>query len=339
MIRLFTMCLLSIGLLLGCEDRWPLDDGGVFPDVTPHPDTLKHVGGMDLSSDISIPIADSKDFVISRIIIPSTTTVDKVGHDFDLDGLIDNSLGALLSALASTMKLEIQSQADQGVNGGHAPILLRITADNWQNDPTSTAQSWPAKKKTCCNIPQNLNTCAAEAKTKCFDGKSTFQATISKSDPLFKGKITNGKILYGPASMALNLPLGNFVLPLSLKAAYLKGDLQPTTTVIQNGILAGAIPKFDVDYGLKPQLAKWFDFWYQEAQKAAPNSPQQKKVAETLKMYFDSNKDKKISLDEIQKNQLISTFLQGDVDVDGDKQFELSFGVGFEAVGAIIQPL
>jgi hypothetical protein len=275
---------------------------------------------------------DCKDFVVSRLILPDSTTAATIGVDYDNDGKVDNVLGSILGSLASLAgSLELQSSLDESVYGGEALLLVRVQAASFTNAAQTLAEVWRGASQTCCSDPKNLTLCQSEASKGCFNGSHTF--TPHATDPytaLFGGKITGGQMLVGPADMVLTLNLsGVGTMDLHLKAVYIKGNLKAAG--IDQGVIAGAISKTELDSKVIPALAQTLT--------AEVNDPATSpSTRDTILNLFDANKDKTIDAAELSNNGLIKMLLAGDVDVDHDGTPELSLGLGFEAVSATIQP-
>lgn len=278
---------------------------------------------------------DCKSFVISEIKVPKDATQAKdFGVDFDNNGTVDNALGSILSALAGVSKgLDIQATLSQTVNEGGTIVLFKIQATDFSNDPNAAAQAWLGEDKKCCpNAGKDATKCATEAKTTCWSGSAEFTiASSSPKDATFPGSISGGKIKFGPAELSLELPLTSAgAISLSLKQAQFTGTLSTDGKTITDGKLSGAITKSDLDNNVIPAVAKLLD----STIKGTTVSDDTKKQIKNL---FDKNSDGTITKEEVAGNDLIKTFLAGDVDIDGDGKSELSLGIGFKAVGAVIK--
>jgi len=275
--------------------------------------------------------SDCRDFVFSKLTLPDTN--NPIGHDYDNDGSPDNALGSILGGL-STMaggSLNIQEAVDGGVNSGSTLVLLRMQADDFASDDSSKAQAWVGAKTACCSDPDDKPGCAAEAKTKCFAGGATFfPDKDSPSDALFNGRIANKKMFYGPSKLKFVLPFtGAGDLELNLLAVYLEGEVAADGKSISKGVLAGAISQDDLNNTLIPTIADMLNTTLTD-----PTTDPQ--VAGIITTLFDGNTDGTITKEEVKDSSIVKTFLGGDVDVDNDGEKELSLGVAFEAVSAVI---
>jgi hypothetical protein len=136
--------------------------------------------------------------------------------------------------------------------------------------------------------------------------------------------------------MMLQLPLlGGAPLKLQLKQVFIIGELTTDSStgmdLITDGIIAGALPDSEIHGTLIPAVAEQLN-----AILADPT--RNPSVKGTILSLFDQNNNGMISAKELANNSLIKMFLAGDVDVDHDNIKELSFGLGMQAVTAIIQP-
>jgi hypothetical protein len=275
--------------------------------------------------------SDCRDLVVSRIIMP-TNAPQQVG--LELNGKTYNALGAILGALSGVAgNIDLQGSVDRGVNSGMTLLLARLQAADFANDPGTKGQLWTGAQVACCSSPTSP-TCAAEAKASCFKGDYSFSPAASSPQNLYAGgSIAAGKLSLFAGTLVLPLPITTAgTLDLMLKGAQIRGTLAaaaPATTTITDGVLAGAIPKSEIDNKIIPGVALMIDATLKD-----PATPQSTKSQ--ILMLFDADKDGTITTQEVAGNALVKTFLAGDVDVDGDGVYELSVGVGFEAVGAVI---
>jgi hypothetical protein len=262
--------------------------------------------------DLGVP---PRDFVASRILLPTTATVHKLGADFNGDGNVDNALGSILGALSNISgSLNLQKTMDNAVASGITLILLRLQAPDYVNTPAAAGWTWVGQSQPCTK--------------SCFGGNHTFP-TVPDTKSSLTGRITAGQIYLGPAKMHFRLFIGaGKVMDLTLRQASLRGNLGAG---IKNGVLAGAIDQKDLKTQLIPAVAQLLN--------NVLNDPTtDKQTRDTIATLFDADKDGKVSIAEVAQNSIIKTFLSGDVDVDGDGVNEISLGLGFEAVTARIQP-
>ncbi|MBW2731073.1 MAG: hypothetical protein JRH20_01700 [Deltaproteobacteria bacterium] len=271
---------------------------------------------------------DCIDYVFNNLMLPVTgPQVTEFGMDFSDDGIVDNALGSIISILGQvSSSMDVQPTVDESVWGGSALVLLRVKASDLTNQASIAAQAWLGESVECCTDPTDLVACKAEADAGCFKGDYSY-TPIPESAALFNGAIANGTLELGPGSLQIKLPLaGDTPLDLKLKAVRIKAKI--TADGLMEGVLAGVIDKNDLDNTVMPSLAEMLDGMLTTGTAEAQ---------ETIKGLFDINPtDGKITTEELQSNEMISTFLSGDVDVDNDGVAELSLGIGFTGVKAVI---
>jgi hypothetical protein len=208
-------------------------------------------------------------------------------------------------------------------------MLLRLLARDYVNEPAASLWSWTAKQQSCCTSPTVPYVCRQQALAGCFSGGHVFRP-ITASFSNLAGSIKGGALRFGPGPMRLRFALSGYgVLDLTLKAAQVRGRYDGKG--IRDAILAGAVDKNELNTKLVPAVAAMLS--------AVLTDPSvNKSTKDTIRTLFDSNQDGKISVAEVANNALIKTFLAGDVDVDSDGQQEMSLGLLFSAVPAVIKP-
>ncbi len=270
--------------------------------------------------------SNCRDLVVSRLILPVT---DPQKYALQIDGKSYNAAGAILGALAA-VTLDSQGSVDAAVNSGTALLLLRLQADSFTNAPLAAGKAWLAAPTSCCTNPASAAACAAEAKATCFKGDHVFAVDPASQPATLGGKIAGGQIAMSGGRFVIRLPLlGAGALELALSTVQLRGRFAGLG--IEEGVLAGALAKTEVDGKLIPAMAALLD-----SNLKSPQTPPSLK--QQIQNLFDQNKDGTISAKEVAGNPLITTFLSGDVDADGDGSLDLSLGVGFTAVPAVIKP-
>lgn len=311
----------SLGLALACSDdtETTKPDGKVVQ---------KDSGTDSTSTPTTIDCTKNTcyEYVTDKLLIPiDSTTQEKYALVFK--GKTYNALGSILALVAQQggKDLDLQGEIDQAVCGGKAMVLMRVQAKSLTDDTSTAAQSWVASETACCTSTDDATKCCSEAKTKCFAGTTEFTPhKDSPTDMTFGGKIATGKLALGPAKMKLTLPLTDTSkITVNLKNVLITGTM--ASDKMTDGVLAGAIPKTDLDTVVVPQIATMVNTVYTDTKTA-------QKTKDLLKMLFDKDGDGKITSTEVSGNDLIKTFLDGDVDVDGDGTKELSLGIGFTAV-------
>ena len=319
---------LVVLLLAGCGSRKPIDGGDGAPgrDGISWPD-LPPTDGRPVVRDLGVR---GRDLVVSRITLPDSTTAAVVGVDFDGDGTVDNALGAILGALAGVSgSMNMQSTIDGAVNSGATLMLMRLLARDYVNEPSAQLWSWTAKEQTCCATPTAPLACKQQAQAGCFNGTHTF-TPVQASASQMGGSIKGGALRFGPGPMRLRFALSGYgVLDLTLKAAQVRGHYDGKG--IRDAILAGVLDKNELDNKLVPAIAAMMT--------AVLKDPTvDKSTKDTVRTLFDVNSDGVIATAEVANNALIKTFLAGDVDVDKDGSAEISLGLLFSAVPAVIKP-
>jgi len=305
----------------------PRHDGLSFPDRAP----------VDVGNDTRPPFttivcnSDCRDLVVSRLVLPTSATAGSLGVDYDADGKIDNALGTILSALATVSPTsDTQQQLDEAVYSGDALMLIRVQAASFVDAAQAVAQVWRGEDQTCCANPDDLAQCKTEAFADCFSGSHLFKPhATAPSTTVLGGGITGGTFRFGPAPLTLTLKLaGVGTLDLALQSVFLTGKL--SANAISDGVIAGVLSKSEIDSKLVPTVAGMLNDTLSD-----PTASQS--TRDTIRNLFDANLDGKVDLAEVQNNSLIKMVLAGDVDVDHDGSPELSLGLGFEAVTAVIQ--
>jgi len=273
-----------------------------------------------------------KDYVISRLILPDATNASTLGVDLDGDGVVDNSLGAVLGAINSLgMGVDLQDTLDESVFSGALLQLLRIYSQDMVNNPSTALQTWVGQPQTCCTLPATTTACWNQAVQTCFSGTHTFTPDpASPKSVVMAGSLSGGAMSFTASQMSLPIPLGTAgTIYVTIKGAHVQGQL--SSTGIAQGIIAGAIPDYEIQAKMVPALAQQLD--------AVIKDPlMDPTIKATLAKLFDANADGTITTAEVANSTIVTTFLVPDVDVDNDGVKELSLGLGFTAVNATISP-
>ena len=322
---------MALALATACSDDTSVKDSGVDGKVKP--DAPPPVTGLDCKKNTC------QDYVMDQILMPVTAS-DATKYALQFQGTPYNALGNILALLASQAPtLGLQESIDDATNEGQTIVLLRVEANSLTNQTGAKSQAWVGKEKVCCTSKDDSAKCAKEAKATCWNGSATFEPDPkSPKDMRFGGKISSGKMAFGPANMKLIIPLTDAgTLSLNLQYVNITGDI--TKGTIKNGILSGVIPKTDLDQNVIPEVAKMLNKTYQDPKTDATTVKMIKDLFDTG--YIKNGKtvgdgDGKIETVEVAENPLIKTFLGGDVDVDNDGTKELSLGIGFSGVSCKI---
>lgn len=324
----------------GCSDRnvdggpgggatdggWPNTEGSPLPDTLPPLDFdhMDHPGKKDSSGPLPPGCPGCRDYVFSQIRLPATSS-EAIKYAYPYKGKQYNAVGNTLALLSSQFpKMNFQDSITGSVHRGKALILMRLQADNLQNDPSVRAQFWIGADGKCCSSMHNPALCAQQAKAGCFNGKAALKIDPSSSaDMIFSGSISGGQLRLGPARMRLRFSISGVSSDLPLTQALVRGQVGSSS--ISGGVLNAAVEHTDIVNILVPQIAKMLHQTY--------NSPGiDYKTRDMLRQLFDTNKDGKITVAEVLNNALVKTFLKSDFDPDGDGTSELSMGMGFAAV-------
>jgi hypothetical protein len=320
--------LLTTALVAGCGSRKPIagNDGAPGGDGISWPD-LWPTDGRPVVRDLGVR---GRDLVVSKITLPNTTTAAVVGVDYNGDGTVDNALGSILGALSGISgSTNMQGTIDGAVNSGATLMLMRLLARNYTNEPTAQLWNWTARQQKCCSTPSAPLACRQQALAGCFNGKHTFTPIQSSASQL-SGSIKGGALRFGPGPMRLRFALSGYgVLDLTLKAAHVRGHYDGKG--IRDAVLAGVLDKNELNNKLVPAIAVMLTTILKDASV-------DKTTKDTIRTLFDANNDGIIATTEVANNALIKTFLAGDVDVDKDGSPEISLGLLFSAVPAVIKP-
>jgi len=265
--------------------------------------------------------------VVNRVLLPVAGTKSL---DLDGDGEGDNALGTILLALSAAVpSLELQERLDTAVYMGRTLMLIRTQASSFVDADRALAQVWHGEGQTCCTTVIDRAACKAQATQTCFSGTHPFKPDpVTPNTSVLGGQIKSGHAAFGPAKMALSLPLSPQVtLEAEMIGVRVHGDL--TLQGMSNGLVGGAIQKSQLESKVVPVIAQLL-----QDEVDNPKTPQS--TRDTILNSFDTDKDGHISNSEVKGHGLVKTFLNGDVDVDGDHVNELSVGFRIEAVRAVI---
>ena len=301
------------------DGLWPLDKPPFAPDKPPTP--------ADLGDPTTCP-SWAHGYVFNRIIVPTDST-QSANYALEHNGKLYNSLGGILALISSQApSMSLQVVIDEAVCSGAALHLLCLRAKSLSSDPTASAMIWPGTAPCCSSAPcaYGSGQCNSTATSSCFSGSNTLSPLKTYKSEIMPGSVSGGQMQMGPGKAVLFLSLaGGQPMAIPLKGAKIKGNLSGGK--INDGVLAGGVDKNVLNQTVVPALAASINATY-------TSYATDQKTKDLLKTLFDTNKDGQITAAEVQGNGLIKTFLDGDVDLDGDNIKELSVGVGFTAVGA-----
>jgi hypothetical protein len=277
--------------------------------------------------------SDCRDFVVSRLLLPTSAADADSWAYRDQSGHGWNALGGVLTALAGLGSgTVIQNAVDDDVYQGATIVLARVQAGAVTSDGSAAAQTWVGAKTSCCPAAAtDRQKCKDEALKGCYAGDPPHAFLVDQSaaqSSLLTGALSAGKLEPAAPSLFIDLPLPSAgTMQLTLKAAQLRGVLAEDG--IHQGSLAGALAPEEVQQTLIPHVAEMLDGILRDP----ATSPDLRDFFSTL---FDLDKDGHIVSSEVAGSS-IKSLLDGDVDVDGDGVKELTLGIGFDAVRAVIQ--
>ncbi len=286
-------------------------------------------GGKSDGASSLIGCTGCKDYVVERMLLPSTTA-ESDAYGYEHLGKRYNSLGKLIPLIAVLPTSNAQDWPDEATYSGKSLLLLRVKSSSLQNDPKARGQLWTGKARTCCPDSTKLTACKSAAKVGCFAGGDSFNlAPGSPNNQLLSGKISGGALALGPGKVTFRLHVPTWSsLDIPLTRATISGKITPTG--IATGVLRGLITQADLKTSLIPFFVERLNKTYKDPTSTATTK-------DFIKKTFDTNKDGSITGPEVVGNALIQMVLQGDLDVDNDGSKEVALGVGIKAVWAKIK--
>lgn len=282
-------------------------------------------GDTGLAPDVGT--SGQREYVADDLLLPNTPAEAQLyGYDYDNNGVVDNALGNIISALSASFSgVSFSDQVSLAVAQGSTLPLLRVHATSFVNHTGTTADfSWATPVSCCTSLL--LATCRAQAASTCFSGSASF--TPVGVATTVNGSITASVGTFAASSLPLRLVLGGAPLNVVLSSARISGRFVGNTIV--DGKITGGLSQTEISTKLVPALATMLDTIVKDPLTTATTRQQ-------ILLLFDGNSDGSISVSELATNALIQTFFAGDVDVDNDGKLDLSVGLGFTAVGCVIQ--
>lgn len=261
-------------------------------------------------------------FVTNQLLLPATydqTQTFALNIDGDPKQNSDNKFGELLTLLTSAAPgLELQTTLDQAVSSGQLVSLHMVKTDDLLNDPS---------------VAWFIYLGAPSKTSPSFNGTDEF--TLDTATPLnspIVGSLTNGHFSGGPGSTQVRMFLLGQQIELSLVGVRLESDFSATGCV--DGKLGGGVTVDEFRGKILPAIAVGLNQVIED----------DNNVAATLLKVFDSNKDKTITTEELEKNPVLMIALSPDLDLldstgefnpgqDGTKD-SYSIGLGFTCVPA-----
>lgn len=270
-------------------------------------------------------LAESQ-FVFDQIELPTTSQRAKdLAFDLDGNGTLDNQLGNILAALASSLgSTSPQAQMDADIDSGDVIHLLAVFAESSQASELANAWTFLGQPKALVAGPQ--------------PGDSfTIDTGAAPADAVCGGSVVSGTGTFGgvEGKAVATLPfLFSAPTPMTLHAARIEFLVSADGHALSGGRLGGAITEADLSALIAVAADSQND---QVAAKCAFQGGycacESGSVAETLQAMFDTDGNCQITAAEVSNNNIVKAFLKGDVTLpDGTKA--LSVGVGFHAVNA-----
>lgn len=260
-------------------------------------------------------------YVTNTLLLPSTRDL-AAEYALNIDGdpkkSTENKFGELLSLLVSAAPgLELQTTLDEAINTGQLVTLHMVKADSFLSDPSV---SW-------------FVYLGQPAEFLSFDNSNKF--TLDSKTPLNSpiiGSVTNGHFSGGPGSVRIQMFLLGQQIDLDLIGVHLEADVNQYGCV--NSKLGGGMTVEQFRSKLLPAIAAGIYQIIEENNDT--DSP--------LLQVFDSNKDKKVTAQELESNPMLMIAISPDLDLldasgefnpgqDGEKD-SYSIGLGFTCIPA-----
>lgn len=271
-------------------------------------------------------------YVSNKITLPSTSSQARdLGCDLDGNGVPDNQLGNILSALRGMV--DTQMGIDDAVNKGSVLVLFDVKSDSG----AMTAAAGHAGVSVALGKYAGAMFDMATA----FSGMGMFTIDGMKYD--LAGSIANGVGNFGPGNLTLKIALVAGAAPFSAALVNASvANVTISTAGLMGGKICGAITESDLNNNVLPTIAMLLK----------DRVAQGGSTATTLCQIFDTMDPKCaataaecanfsatmmppagcISDVEIKENAIIKSVLKPDVTLNGTKA--LSIGLGFTAVVA-----
>ncbi len=274
------------------------------------------------TQDVLMPVTGVQNyFVTDKLLVPTTkeqTQAFALNVDGDSRQQLDNKFGDLLTLLTYTVpNLELQSTLDQAVNNGQLVLLHMVKTDDFMN---SSNVSWSI---FLGQMTQNAPV---------FDGSDKF--TVDSATPANSaiiGSLENGHFTGGPGAARVRILLLGQSIEVDLIQVYLESDFSANGCV--NGKIGGGVTVEEFRGKLLPAIADGIN------QLVASDNA----AATPLLQAFDSDGDKKITVQELENNPLLMIAISPDLDLldasgnpgQDNVKDSYSIGLGFTCVPAV----
>ncbi len=330
--------------------------------------TIACGGGGDDDDDITQPPVDptgaNYKFVMDALKMP-TTPSQAQSYGLVLDGneqnRPNNALGQILSTLANSADMDLQSAVDTQVMAGDIIILMNMQA-------TSLTTATGVGNWVFLGSDPSPAPCLSDTDEVCgqhLDGNGSFGIdSASPQDALISGQLVAGQFTGGPGKVTIQISLvegSDSAITVDLLGARMK-VASVTEDGMTDGVLGGAVTKKDLDEQIMPTLHDILtDTMDRDCTGVATDTDEcgceEGSTGRMLLDLFDEygatpedDPDCQVTLEELMNNSLISSLLAPDVDLldcpsedsdpsecdfnprkDGVKDC-LSLGIGFDTV-------
>jgi hypothetical protein len=298
-----------------------------------------------------IPAGAHTHYVANQVEVPSNNNEAREdGLDLNGDGTVDNQLGMVLSALASTAGFDIQGSVNKSVAEGTIILLADVQTTDFTNAGAAgiSILLGDSANPAACNTGETY-TCDTSTPPVCtgcghqLDGTASFQvAADSPTDAALGGKFVNGTFNGGPGDISLQIALTSGApITLNLIGARIQASGVTATTIGDSdsggAILAGALSSDDINNTVLPAVQAQLGPVIAADCTMLTMPPDcgctAGSTGKLILGFFDTMpQDCAVSLSEIQNNTLIKSLLMPDVTVNG--VMALSLGIKTTYVGA-----
>jgi hypothetical protein len=278
-------------------------------------------------------------YVVDKALIPTNNNqARQYGLDLNGDGVVDNQLGMVLSTLG-TMGFDIQTPVTTAVANGSIILLADVQTKDFASASAAGLSVYLGDKATAMPAP-----CANAQDVTCglhLKGTGTFTlAASSPTNALVSGPIVGGTFTGGPGNITLQIALtGGAPIQLALIGARAKMTGISATGIV-SGTIGGALSQDDLNTKVIPAIqVQLADVITRDCTTTiAPDCGcKASSTGKTLIGLFDTTpKDCKVTVEEIQNNNLIKSLLAPDVTIDG--VMALSLGISVTAVKGEFTP-
>jgi len=275
-------------------------------------------------------------YVADTVLVPTNNNqAREYGLDLNGDKTVDNQLGMVLGTLAG-QGFDLQATIDEAIADGSIILLVDFQTTDFSSAGGAGLSVKLGDKAsampTPCTDPANITTCGQHLK-----GTGTFTVAAGSPDnAAVAGKIAGGTFTGGPGNITLQIALGSTMgISLDLIGARAKAS-GLSETGMTSVILAGALPKEDLDTKVIPAIHAQLEPLITRdcpTPSAMDCGCMTGSTGKTVLNLFDTMpKDCGVTVDEIKNNSLIQSLLAPDVEIDGT--MALSLGLKASAVKA-----